>query len=144
MRKGAAPFETSPERDEGDAMKFLSAIAIALVALAFAPLAFAPLEATDTPGCVTRSEYRAVYEDDSISRVHRIFDTDGRKIGGAKRRRIHLPSPELSDVPSALVRRDPVRPESRNDLEAHGEVRRLGRLIQRRGARPAVAAVSVI
>ena len=29
-------------------------------------------------------------------------------------------------MPSVLVRRDPVRPESRNDLEAHGEVRRLG------------------
>ena len=65
-------------------MKFLSAIALVLVALAFAPLAFAPLAAADTPGCVTRSEYRAVYEDDSIARVHRIFDTDGRKIGGAK------------------------------------------------------------
>jgi hypothetical protein len=59
-------------------MKFLSAIALALVALALAPLA-----AADTPGCVTRSEYRAVHEDDSIARVHRIFDTDGRKIGGA-------------------------------------------------------------
>jgi hypothetical protein len=59
-------------------MKFLSAIALALVALALAPLA-----AADTPGCVTRSEYRAVHEDDSITRVHRIFDTDGRKIGGA-------------------------------------------------------------
>lgn len=60
-------------------MKFLSAIALALVALALAPLA-----AADTPGCVTRSEYRAVHKDDSIARVHRIFDTDGRKIGGAK------------------------------------------------------------
>src|SRR5262245_23004904 len=49
---------------------------------------------------------------------------DRRSEGG----RIRLPGPELSDVPSALVRRDPVRPESRNDLEAHGEVRRLGRL----------------
>ena len=70
-------------------MKFLSAIALALVALAFAPLAsaplaFAPLAAADTPGCVTRSEYRAVHKDDSIARVHRIFDTDGRMIGGAK------------------------------------------------------------
>ena len=60
-------------------MKFLSAIALALVALGFAPLA-----AADTPGCVTRSEYRAVHKDDSIARTHRIFDTDGRKIGGAK------------------------------------------------------------
>ena len=60
-------------------MKFLSAIALALVALAFAPLA-----AADTPGCVTRAEYRAVHKDDSIARVHRIFDTDGRKSGGAK------------------------------------------------------------
>ena len=70
-------------------MKFLSAIALALVALAFAPLAsaplaFAPLAAADTPGCVTRSEYRAVQKDDSIARVHRIFNTDGRRIGGAK------------------------------------------------------------
>ena len=60
-------------------MKFLSAIAVALVTLAFAPIA-----AADTPGCVTRSEYRAINKDDSIARVHRIFDTDGRKIGGAK------------------------------------------------------------
>ena len=60
-------------------MKFLSAIALALVALVFAPLA-----AADTPGCVTRSEYRAVHKDDSIARVHRIFNTDGRRIGGAK------------------------------------------------------------
>ncbi len=60
-------------------MRFLSAIALALVALAFAPLA-----AADTPGCITRSEYRAVHKDASIARVHRIFDTDGRKIGGAK------------------------------------------------------------
>lgn len=60
-------------------MKFLSAIALALVSLAFAPLA-----AADTPGCVTRGEYRAVHKDYSIARVHRIFDTDGRKIGGAK------------------------------------------------------------
>jgi hypothetical protein len=60
-------------------MRFLSAIALALGSLAFAPLA-----AADTPGCVTRSEYRAVHKDDSFARVHRIFDTDGRKIGGAK------------------------------------------------------------
>ena len=60
-------------------MKFLSAIALALVSLAFAPLA-----AADTPECVTRAEYRAVHKDYSIARVHRIFDTDGRKIGGAK------------------------------------------------------------
>ncbi len=60
-------------------MKFLSAIALALVALALAPLA-----AADTPGCVTRSEFRAVHNDYSIAHVHRIFDTDGRKIGGAK------------------------------------------------------------
>jgi hypothetical protein len=59
-------------------VKFLSAIALALVALAFAPVASA-----DTPGCVTRSEFRAVHKDYSIGRIHRIFDTDGRKIGGA-------------------------------------------------------------
>jgi hypothetical protein len=59
-------------------MRFLSAIALALVALAFAPLA-----AADTPGCITRSEYRAVHKADSMAHVHRIFDTDGRKIGGA-------------------------------------------------------------
>ena len=64
-------------------MKFISAIALALVALAFAPIA-APIAVVDTPGCVTRSEYRALNEDDSIARVHRIFDTDGRRIGGAK------------------------------------------------------------
>src|SRR5262245_53834430 len=60
-------------------MKFPSAIALALVALAFAPISSA-----DTHGCVTRSEFRAIHKDSSIARVHRIFDTDGRKIGGAK------------------------------------------------------------
>jgi hypothetical protein len=60
-------------------MKFLSASGLALLALAFARVA-----AADTLGCVTRAEYRAVHTDDSIARVHRIFDTDGRKIGGAK------------------------------------------------------------
>lgn len=59
-------------------MRFLSAVAVALVALAFAPLA-----AADTPGCITRFEYRAVHKDYSIARVHRIFDTHGRRIGGA-------------------------------------------------------------
>ena len=59
-------------------MKFLSAVAVALVALAFALPA-----AADTPGCVTSFEYRAVHKDYSIARVHRIFDTHGRTIGGA-------------------------------------------------------------
>jgi hypothetical protein len=81
-REGSRPILVPASlsvRREGGRMKFLSAIAVALVALALAPLA-----AANTPGCVTRSEYRSVHSGYSIDRVHRIFDTDGRKIGGAK------------------------------------------------------------
>src|SRR5262245_44236631 len=59
-------------------MRFLSAIALALVARALVSMSSA-----DTHGCVPRSEFRAVHKEYSIARVHRIFDTDGRKIGGA-------------------------------------------------------------
>jgi hypothetical protein len=45
-----------------------------------AAVAFAPSALADTPGCVTRAEYRAVHRGDSIRRVHRILDTDGRRV----------------------------------------------------------------
>jgi hypothetical protein len=37
----------------------------------------APHAAADTPGCVTRSEFRQVHRGMPKSRVHRIFDTRG-------------------------------------------------------------------
>lgn len=35
--------------------------------------------AADTPGCVTKSEFRKVRKDMKRERVHRIFDTNGRQ-----------------------------------------------------------------
>jgi hypothetical protein len=37
-------------------------------------------KAADTPGCVTRAEYRSVHAGDRMSRVHRIFDIRGRRM----------------------------------------------------------------
>jgi hypothetical protein len=33
----------------------------------------------DTPGCVTKAEFRKVHKGDSMRRVHRIFDTKGKQ-----------------------------------------------------------------
>lgn len=51
---------------------------IPLAAAIAAALALAGVAQADTPGCVTKSEYRHVHKGDSIRRVHRIFDTRGR------------------------------------------------------------------
>ena len=57
-------------------MKRLVVAATGLLAV----LAFAPSALADTPDCVTRAEYRAVHIEDSIRRVHRIFDIRGRRL----------------------------------------------------------------
>jgi hypothetical protein len=49
------------------------AVAVASVGL-IAPTAYA-----DTPGCVTRAEYRHVHKGMAKARVHRIFDVDGKR-----------------------------------------------------------------
>lgn len=52
-----------------------TALAAALIAAA---TLLAPFPATaDTPGCVTRGEFRAVDNGWTKARVHRRFDTDG-------------------------------------------------------------------
>ncbi len=50
---------------------------IPLAAAIAAALALAGVAQADTPGCVTKREYRHVHKNDSIRRVHRIFDTRG-------------------------------------------------------------------
>jgi hypothetical protein len=63
----------SPRPKEHEILKLIPlAVAIA------AALALAGFAQADTPGCVTKSEYRHVHKGDSIRRVHRIFDTRGR------------------------------------------------------------------
>jgi len=52
------------------------AVSVAL-AVAAVPLSVAPASA-DTPGCVTRAEFYAVHKGDTMARVHRVWDTDGR------------------------------------------------------------------
>jgi hypothetical protein len=59
-----------------DGMKRLVVAATGLLAV----LAFAPSALADTPDCVTRAEYRAVHTEDSIRRVHRVFDIRGRRL----------------------------------------------------------------
>jgi hypothetical protein len=53
---------------------------VAACALAVASVGVvAPAAHADTAGCVTKSEYRKVNKGMSKTRVHRIFDTDGRR-----------------------------------------------------------------
>ncbi len=56
---------------------------IATVAAGFlaatAPSAMTPAQA-DSPGCVTKAEYRAVDKEMLKSKVHRIFDTNGKRL----------------------------------------------------------------
>ncbi len=52
----------------------------ATVVLACSALLAVPLTAAaDTPGCVTRAEFRKVQDGMAMRRVHRIFDTNGEK-----------------------------------------------------------------
>lgn len=39
----------------------------------------APAASADTPGCVSRAEFRRVEKTMQIARVHRIFDTSGKQ-----------------------------------------------------------------
>jgi len=48
--------------------------------LAASTLAVAPPASADTPGCVTRSEFASVKVGMRKSRVHRVFDTAGRRV----------------------------------------------------------------
>ncbi len=58
-----------------NAMKTLAALGLAVACLGTtAPVAYA-----DTPRCVTRAEYERVDAGMSKRRVHRIFDTRGRR-----------------------------------------------------------------
>jgi hypothetical protein len=56
-------------------VKLLAALAVVTVA----SLALVPTASADTPGCVTKTEFRKVHQGDSIRRVHRIFDTKGKQ-----------------------------------------------------------------
>ena len=49
-------------------------VAIVLASLATWPMAVS----ADTPGCVTRAEFRAVHRGHKMARVHRKWDTRGR------------------------------------------------------------------
>jgi len=57
-------------------MKRLVLVATGLLAA----LAVAPSALADTPDCVTRAEYRSVHPDDSMHRVHHVFDIRGRRL----------------------------------------------------------------
>jgi hypothetical protein len=51
---------------------------VTTLAFATAPLLIAPPASADSPGCVTRSEFRAVRNGWNLHRVHNKFDTSGR------------------------------------------------------------------
>lgn len=68
--------------------KTLAAVATTLAVVATPILISAPAEA-GTPGCVTKSEFRAVKKGWSMERVHHRLDTSGRLVSqsGAYRSR---------------------------------------------------------
>ena len=53
------------------------AASAAIAMSSFGVVALAPAASADTPGCVTRAEYRQVYDHMTIKKVHAIFDTVG-------------------------------------------------------------------
>ena len=55
-----------------------SLITVAALAVAASTLVATPAEA-DSPGCVTRAEYRQVHRGDTRDRVTRVFDTFGHR-----------------------------------------------------------------
>ena len=57
----------------------MKTIILTLAALVAAGAVSAAPAAADTAGCVTRAEYRAVHKGYSMTRVHRIFDTAGKR-----------------------------------------------------------------
>jgi hypothetical protein len=56
--------------------KYIAASA-AIAMSSFGAVALAPAASADTPGCVTRPEFRQVYDHMTIKQVHAIFDTVG-------------------------------------------------------------------
>jgi len=61
------------------ARRRLAALAIAPVLAATAVIASPPAAQADTRGCVTKAEYKKVKKGMKIERVHRVFDTAGKK-----------------------------------------------------------------
>ena len=55
----------------------LEAVIAAVAFASFGAVAIAPSASADTPGCVTRGEYRSVHYGMGKPRVHAIFDTSG-------------------------------------------------------------------
>jgi hypothetical protein len=62
-------------------MKSRHLLAVVSVALFLTGLTASQPASADTPGCVTRAEFRNVSEGMSKHRVHRIFDTRGEGSG---------------------------------------------------------------
>lgn len=58
----------------------------------------------DTPGCVTRAEFRSVSKGMRMRRVHRVFDTRGRRVdyvpggGGYPAEQVRVYNPCRNDV----------------------------------------------
>lgn len=52
----------------------LAVLVVSAVAVAVAPAA------ADTPGCVTKTEYRSVKKSATLAKVKRVFDTAGRRV----------------------------------------------------------------
>ena len=48
--------------------------------LLIAPLTIASPAAADTPGCVTKAEFKTVKKGWGMARVHRVFDTKGKQV----------------------------------------------------------------
>ena len=53
--------------------------AVVIGALILSPLAVAAPASADTPGCVSKAEFRKVKKHWAIGRVHRVFDTKGKQ-----------------------------------------------------------------
>ncbi|MEJ7705803.1 MAG: hypothetical protein WKF82_00165 [Nocardioidaceae bacterium] len=72
--------------------KTFAAVATTL-AVAITPIVTSAPAHADTPGCVTKSEFRAVKNGWSTVRVHNRFDTSGRLVSqsGAYRSREYRP-----------------------------------------------------
>lgn len=56
----------------------MTKLVIALLIAAGLTLGTAPAAVADTPGCVTKGEYKKVRKGMTVAKVHRIFDTKGK------------------------------------------------------------------
>lgn len=61
-------------------MKKIFALAAGTAVILGGTTLIAPAAQADTPGCVTRAEYRSVQKGMPKAKVHGIFDIDGRRI----------------------------------------------------------------